>query len=101
MQNIIMISQPMNGLSHETIIANRADAVERLEIGVWTVLDTVLNTDEFKGHKHDAIRCLAESIKFMSNVDAIYFLKGWENARGCKIEHEIAKQYGVKIFYEG
>ena len=100
MQNFIMISQPMNGLSQETIITNRADAVERLEIDGWVVLDTIVNTDELKGHKHDAVRCLAESIKFMSNVDAVYFLKGWENARGCKIEHEIAKQYGVKIIYE-
>jgi hypothetical protein len=26
--------------------------------------------------------------------------KGWGNARGCKIEHEVAKAYGVDIIYE-
>ena len=100
MQNFIMISQPMNGLTKEHIFANREHAINLLKNDGWVVLDTIVNTDEFKGHKHDSVRCLAESIKFMSNVDAVYFLKGWEDARGCKIEHEIAKQYGVRIIYE-
>lgn len=26
--------------------------------------------------------------------------KGWENARGCKIEHEAAVAYGLDIIYE-
>ena len=100
MKKIVMISQPMKGLGYNRIIFNRMAAVEYLESCDYTVLDTVLNTDEFKGHKNDAVRCLAESIKFMSNVDAVYFLKGWEEARGCKIEHEIAKQYGIEVLYE-
>lgn len=100
MQNFIMISQPMNGLTKEQIVANREHTINILNDEGWVVLDTIVDIDELKGHKHDAVRCLAESIKFMSNVDAIYFLKGWENARGCKIEHEIAKQYGVNIIYE-
>ena len=29
------------------------------------------------------------------------FCKGWENARGCRIEHEAAKAYGLEIIYEG
>ena len=32
----------------------------------------------------------------MSECDTVYFCKGWENARGCKIEHEVAKSYGYK-----
>ena len=26
--------------------------------------------------------------------------KGWENARGCKIEHDAAVAYGLDIIYE-
>lgn len=33
----------------------------------------------------------------MGQVDAVYFTKDWASARGCKIEREIAKAYGVKI----
>lgn len=31
---------------------------------------------------------------------AAYFCKGWENARGCRIEHDAAKAYGLEIIYE-
>jgi hypothetical protein len=36
----------------------------------------------------------------MSECTTVYFAKGWENARGCKIEHEVALQYGMEIIYE-
>lgn len=100
MNKVVMISQPMNGLGYNRIIFNRLAAVDYLDSLGYDVLDTVLNTEEFNDAKHVSVRCLAESIKFMSDVDAVYFLKGWEEARGCKIEHEIAKQYGLEIIYE-
>ena len=36
----------------------------------------------------------------MSLCHKVYFAKGWENARGCKIEHEVALAYGLEIIYE-
>ena len=27
-------------------------------------------------------------------------MDGWEKARGCKIEHDVAVNYGKKVFYE-
>ena len=36
----------------------------------------------------------------MSKCHAAYFCKGWENARGCRIEHDAAIAYGLKIIYE-
>ena len=35
----------------------------------------------------------------MSMADVLAMGFGWENARGCKLEHEIAKAYGVHIIY--
>ena len=29
-----------------------------------------------------------------------FFCKGWESARGCKIEHEAAVAYGLDIIEE-
>ena len=46
------------------------------------------------------LRYLAKSIKAMAFCKAVYFCKGWENARGCIVEHETAKQYGLTILYE-
>jgi hypothetical protein len=38
---------------------------------------------------------LAASIKLLAHADVAYFVPGWEGFRGCKIEHEVAVQYGV------
>lgn len=36
----------------------------------------------------------------MSPCHAACFRKGWEDARGCRIEHDAAVAYGLEILYE-
>ena len=43
---------------------------------------------------------LAKSLENMSKCHTVYFCKGWENTRGCRIEHEAATSYGLEIIYE-
>ena len=43
---------------------------------------------------------LSQSIRYIGKVDGIVFMKGWKKARGCKIEHEVAVEYGKQVFYE-
>ena len=101
-----MFSQPMNGKTDEEIIATREKAVKQLESMGYEVVNTLF-TDEWysrdamakRGVVQIPICFLAKSLENMSLCDAAYFAKGWENARGCKIEHEVAKAYGVKIIY--
>lgn len=31
--------------------------------------------------------------------DAAYFSRGWEQSKGCRLEHAAAEIYGLKIFY--
>lgn len=40
---------------------------------------------------------LSMSIAKMSECDAVYFCAGWSKMRGCKIEHQIAQEYGLEI----
>ena len=40
---------------------------------------------------------LAKSLDNMTRVDAVMFCPGWEKARGCRIEHQAAKAYGIPI----
>ena len=42
---------------------------------------------------------LSQSIRYIGKVDALYFMKCWEKARGCKIEHEVAVEYVKQVFY--
>lgn len=94
----IMISQPMKGKTNEQIREERADLVARLQRNGIEVVDTVFEnapTDE-----DIAIYMLSQSIRYIGKVDAVYFMKGWEKARGCKIEHEVAVEYEKQVFYE-
>lgn len=43
---------------------------------------------------------LAKSLESMSLCHAVYFCKGWENTRGCRIEHDAAVAYGLDVIYE-
>ena len=94
----IMISQPMRGKTEKQIKDERADLVKRFEEEGLEVIDTVF--EEAPADEDMAIYMLSQSIRYIGKVDALYFMKGWENARGCRIEHEVAVAYGKKVFYE-
>ena len=96
-----MISQPMHGLSDEHIKAVRDKAAEDLKSDGYNVINTYFSPDTPHTEvKHDDIFWLAESILRMSKCDAVYFCADWQKYRGCRIEHEIAEQYGLKIMYQ-
>lgn len=102
-----MISQPMAGKTDEEITAARDLAVAKLRQMGYEVVNTLF-TDEW--YSDEAMRergvvqvplCyLAKSLENMSLCHAAYFVKGWEDARGCKIEHEAAEAYGLEVLHE-
>ena len=94
----IMISQPMKGKTNEQIREERAELVEKLKVEGHEVIDTVFENAPVD--EDIVIYMLSQSIRYIGKVDAVYFMKGWEKARGCKIEHEVAVQYGKQVFYE-
>ena len=94
----IMISQPMKGKTNEQIREERAEIVKRLQEEENEVIDTVF--ENAPADEDIAIYMLSQSIRYIGKVDAVYFMKGWEKARGCKIEHQVAVEYGKKVFYE-
>lgn len=102
-----MLSQPMAGRTDEEIIATREKAVKELESRGYEVINTLF-TDEWHSpeqmKKRGVIQIplcfLAKSLENMSLCHSVYFCDGWENARGCKIEHDTAKAYGLEMIYE-
>jgi hypothetical protein len=94
----IMISQPMRGKTNELIKEERKVLVQELENNGYEVLDTVF--DEAPKNVDEAIWFLSKSIEYLAQADIIFFMKGWEKARGCKIEHQIAVEYDKEIIYE-
>lgn len=103
-----MLSQPMAGKTDEEIIATRENAIKALEENGFEVINTYFTDAWYSDEQMKArgvvqipICYLAKSLENMSLCDAVYFCKGWEQARGCVIEHEVALAYGLVIIYEG
>lgn len=90
----IMISQPMRGKTEKQIKDEREYLVKQLQDEGHEVLETVF--DDFDCYA-SPIAYLARSIEFLDKADAVVFMQGWENARGCIIEHEIALKYNKFI----
>ena len=94
----IMISQPMKGKTNEEIRKEREHLVTNIESNGDIVLDTIF--DEAPKNVDEAIWFLSKSIEYLAQADTIIFMKGWEKARGCKIEHQVAVEYDKEIIYE-
>lgn len=92
----IMISQPMRGKTNEEIRLEREILIEQLESKGYVVIDTIIS-EEAPKDINEAIFYLSKSIEFIGKVDGVVFMTGWENARGCKIEYQVAKNYGKFI----
>lgn len=107
MEKKAMLSQPMAGKTEQEIIAARERAIATLKAAGYEIVNTLF-TDEWyrkeameeRGVVQIPLCFLAKSLENMSLCHAAYFCKGWENARGCRIEHEAAKAYGLEILYE-
>lgn len=102
-----MLSQPMAGKTQEEIIATREKAVAALKSRGFDVINTLFTDEWYSKEKMEErgvvqipLCFLAKSLENMSLCHAAYFCKGWEQARGCKIEHDAAVAYGLVIIYE-
>ncbi len=102
-----MISQPMAGKTDEEIAEARDRARAKLREMGYEFVNTLF-TDEWyseaameeRGVVQVPLCYLAKSLENMSLCHAAYFCKGWENARGCRIEHDAAVAYGLEVLYE-
>ncbi|WP_322152941.1 DUF4406 domain-containing protein [Paratractidigestivibacter sp.] len=102
-----MISQPMAGKTKEEIAATRDLAVAKLRQMGYEVVNTLFTDERYsdeamkgRGVVQVPLCYLAKSLENMSLCHAAYFVKGWEDARGCKIEHDAAEAYGLEVIYE-
>ena len=102
-----MIFQPMAGKTDEEIAEARDRAHARLREMGYEFVNTLF-TDQWysdaamkeRGVVQVPLCYLAKSLENMSLCHAAYFCKGWENARGCRIEHDAAVAYGLEVLYE-
>ena len=102
-----MLSQPMAGKTDEEIVDTREKAIAALKARGYDVVNTLFTDEWYSKEKMEErgvvqipLCFLAKSLENMSLCHAAYFCNGWEKARGCKIEHDAAVDYGLEIIYE-
>lgn len=102
-----MLSQPMAGKTEEEIVETRNRAIAALTQQGYEIVNTLFTDEWYSQEKMEErgvvqipLCFLAKSLENMSLCHAAYFCKGWENARGCKIEHDAAVAYGLKVICE-
>lgn len=99
----LFISQPMRGLTDDEILKTREEIRSRAEKAIGEPLELINSfIEEYPGeiNKSVPVWYLGKSIQFLSQADIAYFGGEWRNARGCKIEYEIANTYEIKIIEE-
>ena len=92
----VMISQPMNGRNQEDINKERQDIIEKFNKMHIEVINTLF-TEKAPDNCNAAVYYLGKSISAMKDIDALYLCDNWNLARGCRIENEVAREYGIKI----
>lgn len=97
----LFISQPMRGKTEEEILAVRAQAKLEMERS-WgekmAVIDSFIRNAPAEAKP---LWYLGKSLELLSTADIAYFAKGWEDARGCRIERECAEEYGITVIEYG
>lgn len=99
----VFISQPMGFKSHKEIMQERVEAIEMARTRITgmesekygpkiEVLDTV-----FSSSGHPPLYYLGRSIQLMGQADVVVFAKGWMEARGCRVERRVAREYRLKV----
>ena len=93
----LFVSQPMRGKTIEEIKQTRNEAI--------VIAHNITNEDVevidsfFEDAPVDAkpLWYLGKSLELLADADFAYFAPGWNEARGCIVEHYCCKEYGVKI----
>lgn len=94
---IVFLSVPMQGRTDEQIEAvldHLSDKVHK-EFGANAVIDG--RSEGVAGAKHKGVWLLGKALCNLSVADAAYFADGWQEAKGCCVEHLTCEKYGIEI----
>ena len=114
-KKVVFISMPMRGLSDEHIREELLRAQNRyvhLTVGDWTHAAGIVFVHNFLPDEpqyrskqapknltdeQQGLWYLGGAIRLLSNCDEAFFYGDWQNARGCRAEHFVCRQYGIPI----
>lgn len=88
----------MAGLTDKEILKKREEIRLKAEEKIGEPVEVIQSFfEDFEPIGNIPVAYLGKSISLLAEADVAYFGEGWREARGCKIEHEVAVQYGIDI----
>lgn len=98
----LFVSQPMRGRSDDEILAERNRIIVKSQQIVGEAVDPLpsfFETFDVGRGENTPVRFLANSIAMLADAEVAAFAPGWEEARGCRIEHQVCIDYGIDTVY--
>lgn len=91
----LFISQPMRGKTDKEILAVREKVIKSAEKMLGEPVEVI--DSFFQSAPADArpLWFLGKSLELLSTADVAYFAEGWNEFRGCRIEHTCAVEYNI------
>ena len=97
----VYISVPMRGRTDAEILNERRKAIEIVKAdNPYEDIKVINNFFMEESRNDNPLWCLGESFKKLSTADSAFFGKGWQDARGCRIEFECAMAYGIEFMIQ-
>lgn len=105
-KKMVFVSVPMSG-KDEALIERQIQITK-----AWYLKETQQNVKDvafydnlrgcrgihFPRLKHDELGYLSRGILALGKCDEAIFGKGWESARGCRVEKQICDDYDIKTY---
>ena len=92
----LFISQPMGGKTDEEILAVRKQAIEKASELVREPVEVIDSFFQSAPVGAKPLWFLGKSLELLADADVAYFAPGWNDARGCIIEHDCVIAYGIE-----
>lgn len=92
----VMISQPMSDVTDSEIKRIQSDLKRKFAKYHIEVIDSYIEDDVKSDVNNPGVFYLGKTLMdSLSKVDAVYFVDGWQRARGCRIERKICEEYHI------
>ena len=100
----VFISLPMKDKTDQEILEARKAAQEEIQKILYNeslqFIDTWVGEEPPVALEGDmkSLWCLGKSLEKLAEADVLYCSDKWHEYRGCVLEREAAKKYGIKVY---
>ena len=91
----VFISVPVYGNTKDEVKIQKQEIMKKLE----KYNSNIVLLDSWIDKSDSSLECMGKGLIIMAKADIVVFANGWENSRGCQVEHVCADAYGKIIVY--